>query len=80
MGEDTKEENKMPKMVKYVGDKCYGLTFDCHNDSCTICWIKKSCESNYKAHIKKEKMALNPKPKKIKEKPYKKTDKYRDWC
>jgi hypothetical protein len=74
------EKNIMPKMMKLVDDKCYGKTFDSMQDSCRKCWIKKSCESNFKAFVKKERMAKNPKVKKVKDKPYKKTDKYRDWC
>jgi hypothetical protein len=68
----------LPKMVKYVNDPCYGLSFNPCLDACLICWLKKSCENNTKALIKKQKMANNPK-KKPPEKSYKKTDKYREW-
>jgi hypothetical protein len=67
-----------PKMVKYVNDPCYGKVFNSSN-SCIYCYIKRSCESTYKSNLKKQKALKNPVKKKIIEKKYKKTDKYREW-
>ena len=72
-------EYAMPKMVKNVDDECYGKSYANSKDECNVCWIKKSCEANYKAYIKKLKAEENPKEVKPRPKPYKKTDKYREW-
>lgn len=74
----TEEEYETPKMVKYADDKCYAISFDKEKASCIICWLKGSCEANYKSQIKKKMMAKKKKPA-PREKPYKKTDKYREW-
>ncbi len=73
------EKNAASKMVKYTDDLCYGKTFDCHRDSCFKCWIKRSCESNFKANVKKQKTLAKGKVNKVREKKYKKTAKYKEW-
>jgi hypothetical protein len=69
---------KQPKIVKYVDDPCYAKKFKTLED-CVRCWIKKSCEANFKSRVKKEMLAKKNLPVKIREKKYKKTDKHRDW-
>jgi len=73
------EEYKSPKMVKYEDDECYAASFDKTNSTCKVCWINGSCESNFKSQQKKKMMAKRKKPAKVREKPYKKTDKYVEW-
>jgi hypothetical protein len=68
-----------PKMAKLVNDPCYGLTYESSKNSCSCCWIKQSCESTYRAYVKKKKSENNPKAILPREKKYKKTDKYREW-
>ncbi len=68
-----------PKMVKYVDDICYGKAYDKEAAICGFCWLKGSCEATNKSQIKKAIMAKKKKSTKPREKPYKKTDKYRDW-
>ena len=71
-------ESKSPKMVKYVDDECYGISYHQAKDECVFCWIKRSCEANFKSAQKKKMMAKKKKPA-PRPKSYKKTAKYREW-
>jgi len=65
-----------PKFARFKNDDCYSIKFD-QLEQCNNCWIKDSCGAVYKSNLKKE--AAAKKPKVIREKKYKKTDKHRDW-
>lgn len=69
-------ETLEPKMVKYQNDECYGKKFK-QIAQCNNCWISTSCGAVYKSDLKKK--ASANKPKKIREKKYKKTANHRDW-
>lgn len=72
-------KSNIPKMVKFVDDLCYGQTYSNDHSHCQCCWIKVSCEANFKSQQKKKMMAKRGKVPKVREKLYKKTDKYREW-